>query len=256
MATYVLVPGNWLGGWAWSDVTALLRKAGHDVYPVTLTGLGSRVHLASADIDLDTHTADIVNTIEYADLRDVVLVGHSYGGFPVTAAADRLCDAGRTQRLSKVVYVDSGPLPDGMSHLDTLGPEDRDAKLAAMKEREDGWREPAPTWTEISADPMNSPGLDQASWERWMSRATDQPLGANAQPLRLANGERLNALPHVLVSCVFPLEQVHAMTVAGHPFFAGFAGKEWTYVELPTCHWPMFSEPQRLAESLAEVGRS
>lgn len=256
MATYVLVAGNWIGGWAWSDVTTQLRAAGHDVHPVTLTGLGERVHLASAAVDLDTHVADIVNTIEYADLHDVVLVGHSYGGFPVTGAADVLCGPDRPERLSRVVYVDSGPLPDGMSHLDTLGPERRDAMLATMKESDDGWREPVPTWAEISADPMNSPGLDEPSWQRWMSRATEQPLGANAQPLRLTNDERRNALPHVLVSCVFPLDQVHAMVAAGHPFFAGFGGKDWTYVGLPTSHWPMFSEPARLAEILVEAGRT
>ncbi|HZC25948.1 MAG TPA: alpha/beta hydrolase, partial [Actinopolymorphaceae bacterium] len=213
-----------------------------------------RVHLGSPDVDLDTHVSDIVNSIDYADLHDVILVGHSYGGFPVTGAADVLCAPGRPARLSRLVYVDSGPLPDGVSHLDTLGPERRDATLAAMKETDDGWREPVPTWAEISADPMNSPGLDEARWQRWMSRATDQPLGANAQPLHLTNDEGRNALPHVLVSCVFPLDQVHAMVAAGHPFFTGFGGKDWTYVELPTCHWPMFSEPARLAEILDDMG--
>ena len=255
MATYVLVPGNWLGGWAWADVTSRLRAAGHDVHPVTLTGLGDRAHLASPRVDLDTHVDDIVNTLEYADLYDVVLVGHSYGGFPMTGAADRLATSAHEGRVAHLVYVDSGPLPDGTSQLDTLGPEGRDAVLARMKENEDGWRERIPTWAELSTDKATSRGLDQASWERVIARASDQPLGANAQPLRLPNEARRNVLPHTLVTCSFPLEQVHAMRAAGHPFFAGFGGKEWTFAELPTGHWPMFSEPAKLAEVLDEIGR-
>jgi pimeloyl-ACP methyl ester carboxylesterase len=255
MATYVLVAGNWLGGWAWADVTSRLRAAGHDVHPVTLTGLGDRVHLASPEVDLDTHVTDIVHTIEYADLTDVILVGHSYGGFPVTAAADRLAADGTANRLAHLVYVDSGPLP-GMSQLDTLGPDARDALLARMKEQENGWREPVPTWAELSTDQASSRGLDQASWERHTARAVDQPLRANAQRLPTADGGAArDALPHTLVTCVFPLDQVHEMIASGHPFFAGFGGADWSFVELPTGHWPMFSEPARLAEILDGIGR-
>jgi pimeloyl-ACP methyl ester carboxylesterase len=92
MTTYLLVPGMWIGAWAWHDVTAALRAAGHDVYPLTLTGLADRSHLLCPGVDLDTHVADIVRLVEVEDLRDVVLVGHSYGGLPVSAAALRLRD--------------------------------------------------------------------------------------------------------------------------------------------------------------------
>jgi pimeloyl-ACP methyl ester carboxylesterase len=250
MATYVLVAGNWLGGWAWADVTRHLRGVGHDVHPVTLTGVGSRVHLASAAVDLDTHISDVVHTMEYEDLREVILVGHSYGGFPVTGAADRVPD-----RLSRVVYVDSGPLPDGTSQLDTAGPEARDAILARMKDDADGWREPFPSWAAIEAE-GTAGGLDEATWTRIAARATDQPLGANAQPLRLTNDARRNAVPHTLLTCIFPLDQVQAMIAAGHPFFAGFtADQTWSYAELPTGHWPMFSRPERLATILDDLSR-
>ncbi len=77
MATFVLVPGYWLGGWAWRDVAETLRVAGHSVYLATLTGLGERVHLAGPHVDLDTYIADVVNLLRYEELRDVVLVGHS-----------------------------------------------------------------------------------------------------------------------------------------------------------------------------------
>ncbi|WP_020574706.1 alpha/beta fold hydrolase [Actinopolymorpha alba] len=249
MATHVLIAGNWLGGWAWADVTTRLRAAGHDVHPVTLTGLGDRAHLASPQVNLDTHIADVVHTITYADLHDVILVGHSYGGFPVTGAADRI-----PERVSRVVYVESGPLPDGTSQLDMLGPDARDAVLTRMKEREDGWLESVPTLEDLTATGDGSAnGLGPAEWARFTAHAVPQPLGANAQPLRLTNDIRRDAIPHTLVTCMFPLEQVKAMVAAGHPFFAGFGGKEWTYAELPTGHWPMFSEPAGLAAILDEL---
>src|SRR4030088_1762028 len=113
MANFVLVPGFWLGGWAWQRVAKPLRAAGHEVYPVTLTGLGERVHLASPQVDLDTHICDVVNVIEYEDLHEVVLVGHSGGGSVVTGVSDRI-----PERLSQLVYLDSGPLPDGMSPIE------------------------------------------------------------------------------------------------------------------------------------------
>jgi len=104
MTTFVLVPGAWLGAWAWHDVTARLRAAGHDVYPLTLTGLADRAHTGGPDTDLDTHATDVTALIEAEELRDVVLVGHSYAGSVVTLAADRVPD-----RLRTVVYVDSCP---------------------------------------------------------------------------------------------------------------------------------------------------
>ncbi len=87
MTTYVLVGGAWLGGWCWKPIARRLRDNGHDAYPVTLTGLGERVHLASPQVDLNTHITDVVNLIEFEDLHDVVLLGHSYASLVVTGAA-------------------------------------------------------------------------------------------------------------------------------------------------------------------------
>src|SRR4028119_1789837 len=78
MTAYVLVGGSWLGGWCWQQVARRLRDNGHDAYPLTLTGLGERVHLASPEVDAETHITDVVNLIEFEDLHDVVLLGHSY----------------------------------------------------------------------------------------------------------------------------------------------------------------------------------
>ena len=103
MTTYVLVGGAWLGGWAWQPVTRQLRQHGHDVHPVTLTGLGERSHLATPEVDLDTYLADVVDLIEAEDLHEVVLVGHSYAGLVVTGVADRI-----PERIALLAYLDAG----------------------------------------------------------------------------------------------------------------------------------------------------
>ncbi len=100
--TYVIVHGAWGGGWDWRAVDSLLTLQGHRVLRVTLTGLGERMHLASPNIGLTTHIDDVVNTILWENLHDVVLVGHSYGGMVITGVADRIPD-----RIHRLVYIDA-----------------------------------------------------------------------------------------------------------------------------------------------------
>jgi pimeloyl-ACP methyl ester carboxylesterase len=95
-----------------------VRDNGHDAYPVTLTGLGERVHLASPEVDLETHITDVVNLIEFEDLHGIVLIGHSYAGLVVTGAADRI-----PERISEFVYLDTAPLPAGKVLIETFPPE-------------------------------------------------------------------------------------------------------------------------------------
>jgi pimeloyl-ACP methyl ester carboxylesterase len=100
--TIVIVHGAWGGGWAWREVEGLLRESGRTVYRPTLTGLGERHHLASPDIGLDTHISDVVNVLEFEELEDVVLVGHSYGGMVITGVAERV-----PERIRHLVYLDA-----------------------------------------------------------------------------------------------------------------------------------------------------
>lgn len=241
MTTFVLVPGFWIGGWAWDEVATSLRAAGHRAFPVTLTGVAEKAHLATPEINLDTHTDDIVRLIEEQDLHDVVLVGHSGGGMPVTQAADRI-----PERIKRVVYVESGPLPDGTAQFDTVEPEEQERLRAQIG---DGHLLPPRDW-DRAADPVLLAGLDDAALATLRERATPHPLGAATQPVRRTGAG--DALPIALVACVFPLEQVAAMVAEGHPFVAAFRGGEVR--GLPTGHWPMLSEPKRLAEILAELG--
>jgi pimeloyl-ACP methyl ester carboxylesterase len=234
MSTYILVPGMWIGAWAWRDVTEQLRGEGHDVHPLTLTGVGERSHLLGPDVDLDTHTEDIVRLAEVAGLRDIVLVGHSYGGMPVSAAALRLRD-----RIRHVVYVDSGPLPEGTTQQDMSGGAEEATGDAV-----------APRPWDPAADPVLLAGLDEHALELLRTRSTPHPAASVRQPL----GARATSadLPTTLIACTFSAAQIGEMQAAGHPFFAGLT--EARIVPLPTGHWPMLSEPKRLAAALAEAG--
>jgi pimeloyl-ACP methyl ester carboxylesterase len=114
--TIMIVHGAWGGAWAFKKVDALLRQKGFEVYRPQLTGQGDRVHLARPDIGLNTHIDDVVNTILYEDLRDIILVGHSYGGMVITGVADRVPD-----RIKRLVYLDAMVPNDGESVSTLLG---------------------------------------------------------------------------------------------------------------------------------------
>ena len=143
----MLVGGGWLGGWCWQPVARRLRDNGHDAYPVTLTGLGERTHLASSEVDLETHITDVVNLVGFEDLHDIILLGHSYGGVVVTGVADRI-----PGRISQLVYLDPEPLPDGTALIEAFPPDARTYIERQVEELGDGWRFPMPP---------------QKSWPTW-----------------------------------------------------------------------------------------
>jgi pimeloyl-ACP methyl ester carboxylesterase len=251
MSTYVLVGGAWLGGWAWQPVAGHLRDQGHVVYPITLTGLGERAHLGTPQVDLDTYITDVVNTIEYEDLQDVVLVGHSYAGLVVTGVADRT-----PERLSLLAYLDSGPASDGMAYVDFLAPHARQLIDRLVAESGGGWQIPMPSWDEIEQVMGASlDGLGDEARRRIRDRAVAQPLRTWTQPVSLKNAAREN-LPKLLITCSFPLAQVKEMIAGGHPWFQELASPQWSFRELLTGHWPMFSMPEALAALLHEVSLS
>ncbi|MBO1415872.1 alpha/beta fold hydrolase [Streptomyces sp. FH025] len=241
MSTFVLVPGFWLGAWAWDEVAAPLRAAGHEVHPVSLPGLAERAGEVG-EFGLEEHIADLAGRLVREDLWDVVLVAHSGACAPVDGVADRL-----PERIRRVVYLDSGPMRDGTSVYDLWQP---DFRAAADTSEVDG-RFPTPPWEFLASHGSSLEGLDEAALERIRARLTPHPVGAYRDRLRLTGAGA--ALPHALVSCSFPLDRVKAMIAAGHPFFAGMAGPDWELRELPTGHWPMFSRPADTAEVLAEI---
>jgi pimeloyl-ACP methyl ester carboxylesterase len=242
----VLVGGAWLGGWCWRGVARWLRDNGHEAYPATLTGLGERVHLASAEVTLETHVTDVVNLMQYEDLRDVVLVGHSYGGVVVTGVADRV-----PERISELVYLDTMPLPDGVAVIDTYPAEARGYVEKQVRELGEGWKWPMPPQDELT-NFGSLQGLDDDQLRLLASRAVAQPFGTFTQPLRLKNPARAG-LPKLGIACSFPMDQVRQLIASDDPLFSGLAEPEWRFAEFPTGHYPMFSRPDDLAELLLDL---
>ncbi|MEU8786634.1 alpha/beta fold hydrolase [Streptomyces sp. NPDC048637] len=239
MATFVLVPGAWLGAWAWEDTAQALRERGHTALPVTLTGLGERSALATPEVGLNTHIDDIIAFVVEQDLREVTLVAHSYAAVPVTGAAGRL-----GPRLERVVYLDSAPFAGGGCLLDVM-PEDVVAQLHKLvAEHGDGWRLPLPPFELIAAF-SSLEGLGEEQRDLMRTRATPQPFRTFEQ--RLTRPDELGPdVDHVVVTC----RDAQALLDAGMPALAFLNQSPWRRFPLPTGHWPMLSTPVELAGTL------
>lgn len=173
MTTYVLVHGAWHGGWCWVRVADRLRAVGHAVFAPTLTGLADRSHMLSPGISLQTHIKDVANLILWEELRDVVLVGHSYGGMVITGAADRVADRVRT-----LVFVDAFTPKHGQSAFDLRTPEANDLTREKARTLGSGWRIPP---TPAESFMVNS--ADRA----WVDgKCTDLPIGCFSEKLHLS----------------------------------------------------------------------
>jgi pimeloyl-ACP methyl ester carboxylesterase len=247
----VLVPGACLGGWAWREVTTRLRELGHAVYAVTLTGLGERVHLARADVDLETHIADVVNLLDFNAVHDAVLVGHSYAGTVVAAVADR-----RPQRLNAVLYLDTSPLPDGMAIADVQSPEQREQQQQAVDRHGEGWKWPVPDRDTLTAGTFGSAaGLTEKNLQLIAELATPQPYATMTSPVRLTRTKP----PGVRRAAIFcnaggiNLTSLRELISHGDPRAMAFADPDWELHEIATGHWPMFSSPRRLADLLHRI---
>jgi pimeloyl-ACP methyl ester carboxylesterase len=247
----VLVPGACLGGWAWRDVAAPLRRQGHDVHPVTLTGLGERVHLAHAGVDLETHIEDVVNLLDYNALKDAVLVGHSYAGTVITAVADR-----RGERLAAVVYLDTSPLPNGTAIADVQPPAQRERQRQAVDAHGEGWKWPVPDRETLLAGTFGSAGgLDEEHLQLIAERATPQPYATMTSPVRLTHEKP----PGVRRVAIFgtaggiDVASLRELIAQGNARAAVFSDADWELHDLPTGHWAMFSLPGPLADLLHSI---
>jgi len=178
-------------------------------------------------------------------LTDVILVGHSYAGLVITAVADRLA-----QKLSKLVYIDTAPLPNGVALIDFYPPDLRKIYRQRVAIDGAGWRLPFPPWEELDKS-GTAQDLDADMRAMIDARATDMPFGPAKQPVTLANTARAK-LPKIAVWCTASAPQVRQMVDSGNPMFKELSGPEWTFLELRTGHWPMFSKPRELAEILRQ----
>ncbi|MGW1377527.1 alpha/beta fold hydrolase [Streptomyces sp. NPDC002446] len=226
MAEFVLVAGAWLGSWAWDEVVPELRASGHETHPLTLSGLADRQSVPAGQ---QTHVRDIVAEVERLDLRDVVLVGHSYAGIPVGQAAERIGD-----RLARVVFVDSPVPSDGESFVSGW-PDGRAGVEAALAANED-------RWPPLTAADFAGQGLADDQVARIVRGATPHPGATLTEPAVLARP--LGELPATYIKCLLdgpePTDDVTEL----------LKSERWRLVEMDTGHWPMFSQPHELARLL------
>jgi pimeloyl-ACP methyl ester carboxylesterase len=251
MATFVLVHGAWHGGWCWRKVTPLLRSAGHEVFTPTLTGLGERAHLATATIDLATHSQDVVSVLEYEDLSEVVLVGHSYGGMVITDVADQAAD-----RIAHLVYLDAVVPRDGQALLDLLPPEMRVRFEALVASEGDGWQLPRPQPVPWEVFLPQAWGVSDPMDVGWLAeRLRSQPFRTLTQPVRRINpaAEQLDRT-YVLCNGGIPGSEPSSTMFA--PVAEAARASGWRYRELATRHEAMITTPRELTDLLLETVRA
>jgi pimeloyl-ACP methyl ester carboxylesterase len=228
----VLVPGFWLGAWAWDDVVPVLRAEGHDVTALTLPGLES-VDADRSPITLSDHVDAICRAVTAAS-APVMLAVHSGAGGAGYAASDRV-----PEQIAAMVYVDSAP---------ATGAQEPDFDF-------DGVEKPLPSRRQLEEE-ENLDGLSEDQLDTFRRRAVPQPGGVLRQAPVLTNEARLD-VPSTVICTGFPSDQVKAAVGEGYPWLGGLAElRHVTWVDLPTSHWPMWSRPKELAAVIGDVART
>ncbi|MDI1262705.1 MAG: alpha/beta hydrolase [bacterium] len=229
--TFLVCHGAWSAGWAWKKMHPLMQAAGHRLVTPSYTGLGDRAHLATASIDLDSHIEDMLAVIQYEDLRDIVLVGHSYGGMVATGVADRARD-----KVRQLIYIDAFVPNDGQSLFDLN--EGGRAPLQKAARAGDGWRVP----------PMQTPPDTSAADVEWLSaRRVHMPIKCFETPLELQNG-----------SLTLPRSYIYATRITPADTFGPFArmtknDPAWNYYEIDASHSPNVTAPEALMALLTKI---
>ena len=239
MATYVLVHGGGHGGWCYQRVARLLRAEGQEVYTPTLTGLGERAHLLDDRVDLHRHIEDVAAVLQFEDLRDVVLVGHSYGGMVITGVADRTAD-----RVGRLVFLDAANPVNGQSLVDVSGPIIEAVRpMGRVVDRIELVLLPGP-------DAGLLYGVTDPSDLAWMAeRLTGHPWTCFAQRLELSNEDALWAIPQYHIVCTSTLATRDRRLIDR----ARSEGRLW---DIDTGHDLMITEPEKTADALLQVLRA
>jgi pimeloyl-ACP methyl ester carboxylesterase len=228
-AAIILVPGFWLGGWAWDEVAGLLRADGHDVTALTLPGLES-AHVDRSSITLSHHVDAICEAVKTAG-GPVVLAVHSGAGFSGYAASDRV-----PEQIAAMVYVDTAP---------GIPPLDADF---------DGAEKPL-VWRDIEEE-ENLDGLSEEQKETFRQRAVPEPGGVLREAVELTNDARLD-IPSTIICTGYTSEQYKDAVKEGYAWLAGLNEvRKITWFDLPTSHWPMWSRPKELAEFIGGVAKA
>lgn len=234
MAVFVLVHGAFHGGWCWQRLTPLLRAAGHEVYTPTLSGLGDRRHLVHPRITALTHAEDVVNLFYFEDLRDVVLVGHSYAGVVIAKAAESLAE-----RLRRLVFLDAVVIHHSEIYFEARTREMREGAQRGAREQGFGWLMPP--------RPVADFGITVPADVAWVEpRLTPQPLATMSESIDLRRFYELTT-PRTYIHC-------RRYGLAAHADRASALG--WQRIDLDAEHDLMITEPQRLARVLLDLERT
>ncbi len=234
MTTFVLVPGAWLGGWVWNKIIPPLESKGNRAYPVTLTGEGDRVHLATPEVNIETAILDVLNVIKYNDLENFVLVGHSFAGKVIAAVADRI-----PEKVAMLLY------------LDAFRPSKK-VRIAqgSFLPTEYGPLQPDQWTIPLTTEILDSIGKDVQGQDReWLlSKATPWPLNHATQPVTLS--ENFDSIRNAFIFC----------TGGGDPIDEILSGKwgkiDGPYKVIEAGHWPMVSKEEELVEDLIALTRN
>lgn len=225
----ILIPGFWLDASSWSEVTPGLEAAGHRVHPLTLPGMESRDSDRSA-IGLEDWLAAVTAAVDAAE-GPVVLVGHSAGGPLAHGAVDR-----RPDKVAKVVYVDTIPLPDDNAIVMGLEPEEGASDV------------PLPDWSQLDEPDLRD--LDEELRASFRERAIPVPARVVTEHLRLGD-ERRYDVPATAIMCGYPTDQVKHWITEGQPWMTELSRiKELELVDLPTGHWPQLTKPEELTKAI------
>lgn len=236
--TFVLAHGSWHGGWCWAPVAERLRAQGHRVFAPSFTGMGDRAHLLSASITIDTFVEDLVQLLDAEDLHDVTLVGHSFGGVPVTGAADRV-----PQRIAQLVYFDAVVLESGRDSFSHYPREEAEARIAAARKATDGLAVPVPA----PLPPVWGLKEGTPEYEWALPQLTPHPLGSYTSALTLHNPIG-NGLPCTYIHCTAPS---HPILESSRALVRSSGGWNWVEIEAP--HEAHITHPDLLAQLLLKL---
>lgn len=232
MAHFVLIHGGFCGGWYWKKVKLILEHAGHTVYTPTLTGLGESCHLNGPHINLDTHIRDVRNVLFFENIKNAILVGHSYGGLVITGVAST-----SASRMGHLIYLDA-LIPDrGDSLMSLVDEQTAYLFTTQVNEKGNGWFVPPPKNIQL----INK---DDSSW--FSERLTPQSFNSFTQPI-FFNAEIVDRIKTSFVFCTQNTHQtIKNMSVKAR-------SKKWAYFEIESDHFPMIDIPEKFSLLLQEI---
>lgn len=230
MSNFILIPGAWMGAWVWEPVISGLEKLGYSVYPITLSGLDNE-HEGVSDVGLETHIADVLSVLEERDLRDTIVVGHSYSGIVAGQVADRLPD-----RMAHTVFVEAFVPHNGKSMLDAFPKRQREDELRQISENGGRWLPPSVT------DLEHEQHLS-AKQVRWLAEHFVGHPGRTVSDPAIMNRPLSRQRTTYIASSSEVSNDVVAMCEEPN----------WTFRQLDAGHWPMVAAPSKLVALLDEA---